>query len=302
MNKEKETQLQALQKEAIGTATSGPAVDEGWKNERLKIKLRFAKFVLATVAAGIISTVVQWQLKNREIDLREGNTDAEFLEKFLGHAMDVNLERRLRFAQYFARLTKSQDSRELWAQYYEELLVEYNGWEQSRKELLKRIENAPTEQKAKIEEEIRDIDEEIKPRRTRVEMQKGRQSGADLSGADLSGANLRLSNFVNANLSQTNLSEANLSLASLNGCNLTRANLSKTNLSDANLYLANLKAADLRAANLERVRNWRDISDIANANIMEVKDAPDGFREWALGKGAVEMPADAWDSFMSNGK
>jgi hypothetical protein len=45
----------------------------------------------------------------------------------------------------------------------------------------------------------------------------------------------------------------------------------------------------LRNANLEGIV-WQHIATIKSANIGGVKNAPDGFREWALKNGAIENP------------
>jgi uncharacterized protein YjbI with pentapeptide repeats len=66
-----------------------------------------------------------------------------------------------------------------------------------------------------------------------------------------------------------------------------------SNLAGVKLDGADLTSADLRNANLEGIV-WQHIATIKSANIGGVKNAPDGFREWALKNGAIENP-DAAD-------
>lgn len=121
---------------------------------------------------------------------------------------------------------------------------------------------------------------------------------ANLEGASLYGANLEIASLSGANLYCANLLLANLYCATLNETNLTGANLFRANLQSASLQSANLNGADLTGAyltganlteaTLEGVENWEQIADISNCNITRVRNAPDGFMEWALDHGAVQ--------------
>jgi uncharacterized protein YjbI with pentapeptide repeats len=77
------------------------------------------------------------------------------------------------------------------------------------------------------------------------------------------------------------LSKANFRRADLSGSDLGEADLA-----EANLAGVNLDDADLSGANLAR-RQWREIASAKNATIDGVKNAPPGFVEWAMQKGAV---------------
>jgi Pentapeptide repeats (8 copies) len=101
--------------------------------------------------------------------------------------------------------------------------------------------------------------------------------GADFSDANLRGANFREANFTNAILRRAELQDADLVRADLSGANLAGA------------VLAN---ADLREADLGGVVAWNEIVSIKAANIAGVRDAPEGFLEWALKNGAVETAAE----------
>nr|VFK60153.1 MAG: Pentapeptide repeat-containing protein [Candidatus Kentron sp. TUN]VFK69619.1 MAG: Pentapeptide repeat-containing protein [Candidatus Kentron sp. TUN] len=131
-------------------------------------------------------------------------------------------------------------------------------------------------------------------------------SGASLSSANLSGAlldyaNLSEAELWGANFSGASLSDANLSWVMLAEANLSGALLAEANLSGAGLWKANLSGADLREANLQGLQGWKDIRDIRNANILDIENAPEGFRAWALERGAVEMEREEWKEFRENG-
>jgi uncharacterized protein YjbI with pentapeptide repeats len=132
---------------------------------------------------------------------------------------------------------------------------------------------------------------------------------ADLSGAFLTDANLPLANLsfsklLEAPLFDVNASGANLRWADLSGTQLVRTILSEAKLIEANLSGAQLTEADLSGAdfsganlwnsNLRGIKHWQDIKSIKNANIMDVKNPPDGFEEWAIKNGAVRIKDEEW--------
>ena len=102
-----------------------------------------------------------------------------------------------------------------------------------------------------------------------------------LRGADLSFCNLRSANFRNADLDRTQLADANLSEADLTDADLSLAQLERVDLSNA----------DLRGANCRGMR-WRGISSMHLANVFGVRNAPDGFVQYALAHGAVQAESD----------
>jgi len=90
-------------------------------------------------------------------------------------------------------------------------------------------------------------------------------------------------NFFGVNLKDVLLYDANLNATVLSKTNLYRADLSGADLSGA--YLS---CVDLRQAKLDGIRNWKGIGCLMYANIFGVRDAPDGFFEWAIEmKGAM---------------
>jgi len=95
---------------------------------------------------------------------------------------------------------------------------------------------------------------------------------ADLTAADLRSGNFRDSNLQNARLVDADLSNADLNSADLAGADLTRANLDN---------------ADLRNSDLRNLR-WQQIRSMKTTNLAGVKNAPDGFLQWALKQGAIQ--------------
>lgn len=130
--------------------------------------------------------------------------------------------------------------------------------------------------------------------------------GVDVSGAFLQGINLAGARLLRANFHATDLrdsdfhladfTDADLRSANLRGNNLQRASFHGANLSDSDLTGADLRQADLSDANLDNADlhdsnlqdfSWRVIASLKKANIEGVKNAPPGFVEWAIQKGAV---------------
>jgi hypothetical protein len=106
--------------------------------------------------------------------------------------------------------------------------------------------------------------------------------------ANLLGAELPRANFYRADLSGANLMGANLS-----GARLSNANLSGARLSGADLSGVHLGMADLSMVDLDMAQNWERILNVEGAVIAGVRNAPSGFVEWALSRGAaLEVPRD----------
>jgi hypothetical protein len=110
---------------------------------------------------------------------------------------------------------------------------------------------------------------------------------ADFSAADLRGSALRRADLTFANLHSANFRGSNLQDVDLANANLADSDLVGVDLSGAKLDNADLSSADLRNANLQGVA-WQHIAAVKSANIAGVRNAPDGFRDWALKNGAVE--------------
>jgi pentapeptide repeat protein len=115
--------------------------------------------------------------------------------------------------------------------------------------------------------------------------------------SDFSSADLRDSEFAFADFSDANLQSANFRQSNLHGANFQRANLSEADLFGADLGGCDLREAklvdvDLSHAKLAHIQ-WSDTSDMENANLFGVEDAPEGFVRWARKHGAVQVNRDA---------
>src|SRR5215472_421051 len=110
---------------------------------------------------------------------------------------------------------------------------------------------------------------------------------ADLSAADLRACSFRFADLTYADLHSANFRGCEMENAVLTNANMSNADLVGSDLSHAKLENVDLSSADLRTANLQAI-DWKKIADIRSANIAEVKNAPGGFREWALKNGAIE--------------
>jgi hypothetical protein len=120
-----------------------------------------------------------------------------------------------------------------------------------------------------------------------IRLERANMLRANLSAADLRGSSLRFAELTYADLHSANFRGSNLENATLDHANLTDTDLVGADLSNAHLENADLSSADLRNANLQGI-DWKQIAAIKSANIADVKNAPAGFREWALKNGAVE--------------
>jgi uncharacterized protein YjbI with pentapeptide repeats len=131
-------------------------------------------------------------------------------------------------------------------------------------------------------------------------------AGVNLSGVDLTKARLPRANLTGADLTRAKLSKAFLFEAKLTEAKLDRAFLFDADLSRADLREANLQKADLRNANIDAIlwqahEGLEGIQSICSANIWGIKNAPDGFKEWALGNGAVEIESNGeWKIYLDN--
>jgi uncharacterized protein YjbI with pentapeptide repeats len=114
--------------------------------------------------------------------------------------------------------------------------------------------------------------------------------GADLRNAQLSGTSFDQSDLVFANLRQADLAGVKLTDANCTDADFTGASLTGVVLQDARF-----DRADLRDTDLAGIQQWDHVASIKLANIHGVRNAPDGFMDWALKHGAVDTVSDqAW--------
>ena len=109
---------------------------------------------------------------------------------------------------------------------------------------------------------------------------------ADLNAVDARNSDFQGADFMGANLHSGNFRESNLSGSNLQDADLGEADLCSANLGGAVLNGATLDAAELGNADLGKVK-WQEIKSLKGANIRQVRNAPEGFIEWATRHGAV---------------
>lgn len=115
-------------------------------NEKLKIWLGFVKFLLGTFFLGLITTFVNNEIQNREIELKE----IEQLGKFIDHALTEDVGVRKRFSHYFAKVTRSDRLRERWQEYYADVEIEFIATKQKKNKIDNRLASNET-----LEPEVR---------------------------------------------------------------------------------------------------------------------------------------------------
>lgn len=116
------------------------------KNDRLKIILDFYKFVLGTFILGLTASIINLQIQNRELEIKE----LERLGTFIEYALEENIATRRRFSQYFATATRSNRIRKRWIEYDNLVEKEYISKEKEKQEktaLLKTLEKEHIEGK-----------------------------------------------------------------------------------------------------------------------------------------------------------
>src|SRR5438067_1975940 len=87
--------------------------------KRLDLWLGFWKFVLGSFVLALLTSVLNYQIQWRTVTIKAKEQEKEYVKSFITQAMDDNLEKRVRFAQYFAALLK-----EGWVEYHDQLSQE----------------------------------------------------------------------------------------------------------------------------------------------------------------------------------
>lgn len=89
-------------------------------NDRLKLWLDFLKVFVGTFVLGFLGWVVDSGIKDREVGLKESEQVGKYVEIALGD----DLNRRIKFAEYFKTVTSQKLSRERWENYHDLLIAE----------------------------------------------------------------------------------------------------------------------------------------------------------------------------------
>jgi uncharacterized protein YjbI with pentapeptide repeats len=120
-------------------------------------------------------------------------------------------------------------------------------------------------------------------------LRRAKLSEATMDDTDITSS----TDMLGASLIRTSLRSARLTNARLEECDMLECDLSNADLSEALLLRANMDSSVLDGANLERadledLQNWESIKSIKRARVSGLRNAPNGFRDWALQNGAIE--------------
>jgi hypothetical protein len=129
--------------------------------ERFAAWLKFAQFFLGTIVLGAFSTIISHQIQTREVEIKEQEANAKFLEQALQE--DVGVRRRL--SQYFAHVTRSSELRERWGEYAKLVEAEYQAALTEKRELQQQAK-APALDPAfrdQLQGRIADLDRQLSP-------------------------------------------------------------------------------------------------------------------------------------------
>src|SRR5271167_2172702 len=119
-----------------------------------------------------------------------------------------------------------------------------------------------------------------------IRLPRARLLRADLNAVDARNSDFHGADFTNANLHSGNFRESNLSGANFQDADLSEADFCSAKLNGAVLDGATLDGADLGHADLGEMK-WQHIRSVKGANIRQVRNAPEGFIQWATQYGAV---------------
>ena len=125
-----------------------------------------------------------------------------------------------------------------------------------------------------------------------IRLRGARLIRADLHAVDARDGDFRAADFMGANLHSGNFRNSNLSGSIFEGADLGETDFCSANLTGATLDGATIDAAELGNADLSKL-NWQKIASLKGANIRQVRNAPEGFIQWAIEHGAVTTESDS---------
>lgn len=130
--------------------------------EKLKEWLGFWKFFLGTFILGLATFLVNRDIQNREIEIKE----QEQIAKYIEHAIQDDVGIRLRFAQYFRNVTRSETLRERWQDYLEIVQREYDETKREKERLVAEVqqESKTALEKEALQARIEELEAALNPR------------------------------------------------------------------------------------------------------------------------------------------
>ncbi len=143
---------------------------EKYKIERLKV---YGKIITVLISIGIGTfgvTVINSKLQGKQLEQQALVNKAELqqaelghLGKFLTHALEKDVNYRIRFATYFAKVTNDEDSRVRWVEYLESLNTLKANEKKHERDLKKAWDEGEEEKAAEIEIELANLREQTAP-------------------------------------------------------------------------------------------------------------------------------------------
>ncbi len=129
--------------------------------EKLKEWLGFWKFFLGTFILGLATFMVNKDIQNREIEIKEQEQVAKYIE----HAIHEDVGIRLRFAQYFRNVTRSDTLRERWQDYLTIVQAEYNEKKAEKESLVAKaqVESITGQEKDVLQARIQELEAALNP-------------------------------------------------------------------------------------------------------------------------------------------
>ncbi|MCI5194353.1 MAG: hypothetical protein D3915_14705 [Candidatus Electrothrix sp. AU1_5] len=115
-------------------------------DERLKIWLNFCKWLVVTAGISWATVMINAKFKSTELEIKINQEERTYLTSFLERALDDNLEKRKRFAQYFACVTTSEKYQRGWENYLKTINQEINDIKKEKNKLLKEMSDKSGEE------------------------------------------------------------------------------------------------------------------------------------------------------------
>jgi hypothetical protein len=128
---------------------------------RFSAILSFLQILLSSVIVGTFSSIISYQIQTREIEIKEQEANAKLIEQAIVEDTGI----RLRLAQYFATVTRSDENRKRWLNYVSLIEDEAQRKLKERKELEEKVTNPKIDLASadKITARIEQIDRELSP-------------------------------------------------------------------------------------------------------------------------------------------
>lgn len=134
---------------------------------RLKIYVDLIKIALGTTMVGIATVVVNWQIQEKQIEIKKIEQDNKHLLSFVGYIVDPDLSKKKSIAKFYSTMTQSEETRNRWSDFIKIV-------EKEIKDKLGRDENLQIALNAfhQIEKKLREDIKSAKSDRNRIEVRR----------------------------------------------------------------------------------------------------------------------------------